>query len=208
MRRSVFGVVTIRSIVCSSAARNSAPSPCRRPSYQSRVSTASASACGRNLTRRLTRDPVAPAALHPTARQNLGPQGVPSIADRVQRPPRGSAPVRPGVRRQKGCPKEPSRVRLARPGEVSRAQKTNETTYYESSHRTRNSATSSLLMLRSIGEVSVTRRMPERRVSLSDAVLRAHAGRRHRAIGGQEACGCPVDSLRRAPRELYYRIAP
>ncbi len=123
------GLETILSTVSSSAARNSPPSPCRRPSYQSRVSTASASACGRKSMRRITRDPVASGALHPKVPQNLDSRRVPSIGDLVQRPPPGSVPVRLHVRRQTDSPKEPSRARLARSRRVSGGRKTEEATY-------------------------------------------------------------------------------
>ena len=58
----------------------------RRSSYQSRVSTASASACGRKLTCRLTRDPAACGGLPPTALPYCGFRGVPAIENRVPQP--------------------------------------------------------------------------------------------------------------------------
>ena len=66
----------------------------------------------------------------------------PPLVDLVGRVP-GAPPEQPtGSQPTTSC-RGPG---ATRPGEVSRAQKTKETTYYESSHRTRNSATSSLLM--------------------------------------------------------------
>lgn len=117
----------MRSIASSSAARNSAPSPGRRPSYQSRVSNASASASGRKLTRRVTRDPSTSDELHPRGLRTQAAERAPSNADPAPQPPRASTRTRPHVRPQRGFPTEPSRAQRVRPPEVSGAQRAKET---------------------------------------------------------------------------------
>ena len=125
--RNCIGLSTMRAIVSSSAARNSAPRPGRRPSYQSRVSNASASASGRKLTRRFTRDPAACDGLHPMELRTRVAERAPSSADRAPHLARGSTRARPHVRPPRGFPREPSRARRVPPREVSRVQKVKET---------------------------------------------------------------------------------
>ena len=87
-----------RSGTCSATRRSSRPSattisdwrhfrpPGRRPSYQSRVSSASASASGLKLTRRLTLDPAASCGLHPRGLRTQGAERAPSSADPAPQP--------------------------------------------------------------------------------------------------------------------------
>ena len=121
--RNCIGLSAMRSIVSSSAARNSAPSPGRRPSYQSRVSSASASASGLKLTRRLTLDPAASGGLHPTGWPTQAAERDPPSVCPAPQPPQASTPARLLVRPQRGFPRAPSRARRARPRGVSEVRK-------------------------------------------------------------------------------------
>jgi hypothetical protein len=125
--RNCIGLSAIRSIVSSSATRNSAPSPSRRPSYQSRVSSASASASGLKLTRRLTLDPAASGGLHPRELRTQAAERGPSSADPAPQPRRASTRARPHVGFQKGFPTKPSRARRVRQLGVSAVPKVKET---------------------------------------------------------------------------------
>ena len=102
-RKSV-GLSAMRSIVSSSAARNSAPSPGRRPLYQSRVSSASAPASGLKLTRRLTLDPSASGGRHPRGLRTQDAERAPSSVDPAPQPPRASTRARPHVRPREALP--------------------------------------------------------------------------------------------------------
>jgi hypothetical protein len=117
----------MRSIVSSSAVRNSAPSPGRRPSYQFLVSRASASASGRKLTQRFTRDPSTSDGLHPRGLRIPAAGRAPSSVDPAPQPPRASTRARPHVRPQKGSPTEPWRARRVHPPGVSEGPKAKET---------------------------------------------------------------------------------
>lgn len=124
--RNCIGLSAMRSIVSSSAMRNSAPSPGRRPSYQSRVSRTSASASGLKLTRRLTLDPAAFDGLHPMGSPTQAAERDPPNVGPVRQHPRASALARPRVRHSRDSPRAPSRARRAGPAEASGARKERE----------------------------------------------------------------------------------